>query len=299
MSEKTNDPRQAMKVLNERRRDRWLQSFTDWSAEKIAPLPLGQFIHEFLIFGIKQAWACLFAGVLITGILGTYLLYPHNAIISRYDFLFLLALGMQAVLLLLKFERWDEAKIIAIYHVVGTIMEIFKTAKGSWVYPEANFFRIAGVPLFSGFMYSTIGSYMVRCWRLFDFKFSNYPDVKWSWALAILIYANFFSHHYIIDFRVALFVMAAMIYGRCWIYFTCDKIARRMPLLLGFFLVAFFIWLAENIGTFTSVWLYPHQFRHGWSPVGFEKLGSWFLLMIISFVLVTTVHKPEKPKPLD
>lgn len=228
-----------MKVLNERRRDRWLQSFTDWSAEKIAPLPLGQFIHEFLIFGIKQAWACLFAGVLITGILGTYLLYPPNAIISRYDFLFLLALGMQAVLLLLKFERWDEAKIIAIYHVVGTIMEIFKTAKGSWVYPEANFFRIAGVPLFSGFMYSTIGSYMVRCWRLFDFKFSNYPDVKWSWALAILIYANFFSHHYIIDFRVALFVMAAMIYGRCWIYFTCDKIARRMPLLLGFSLSPF------------------------------------------------------------
>jgi uncharacterized membrane protein YoaT (DUF817 family) len=70
-------------------------------------------------------------------------------------------------------------------------------------------------------------------------------------------------------------------------------------LLLGFFLVAIFIWLAENIGTFTSVWLYPHQLKNGWSPVSVEKLGSWFLLMIISFVLVTTVHKPESLKQPD
>lgn len=288
-----------MRVGPERRRDRWLSWFIAWSASRLIPLPYGQFIHEFLIFGIKQAWACLFAGVLISGILATYLFYPHNAALARYDFLFLLALGMQAFLLALKFERWDEAKIIAIYHVVGTVMEIFKTAKGSWIYPEANFFRIAGVPLFSGFMYSTIGSYMVRCWRLFDFRFSNYPDRRWTWALALLIYTNFFTHHYIIDLRLMLFVLTAVIYARTWIYFTCDKIPRRMPLLAGFLLVAIFIWLAENIGTFTSVWLYPHQLDKTWSPVGFAKLGSWFLLMIISFVLVTSLHKPEPLTPRD
>jgi uncharacterized membrane protein YoaT (DUF817 family) len=288
-----------MRVPTERRRDRWLSWFTAWSAQHVTRLPFGQFCHEFLIFGIKQAWACLFAGVLIVGILGTYLIYPQGAIISRYDFLFILALGMQVFLLAFRFERWSEAKIIAIYHVVGTVMEIFKTAKGSWIYPELNLFRIGGVPLFSGFMYSTIGSYMVRCWRLFDFKFSNYPNRIWTWTLALLIYANFFTHHYMIDLRVALFVLTAAIYARTWIYFTCDKIPRRMPLLLGFFLVAFFIWLAENIGTFSAVWLYPHQIKHGWSPVGFEKLGSWFLLMIISFVLVTTINKPEKPKQPD
>ena len=32
-----------------------------------------------------------------------------------------------------------------------------------------------------------------------------------------------------------------------------------MPLLLGFTLVALFIWFAENIGTFTAAWIYPHQ----------------------------------------
>jgi uncharacterized membrane protein YoaT (DUF817 family) len=28
-----------------------------------------------------------------------------------------------------------------------------------------------------------------------------------------------------------------------------------------------------------------------------EKLGSWFLLMIISFVMVSLVRKPQAPEP--
>jgi hypothetical protein len=31
----------------------------------------------------------------------------------------------------------------------------------------------------------------------------------------------------------------------------------------------------------------------GWSPVSAAKLGSWFLLMIVSYVLVTLVSRPE------
>jgi len=109
--------------------------------------------------------------------------------------------------------------------------------------------------------------------------------------LALLIYANFFTHHYIPDLRWALFLLTAWVYRGTWIYFTCDQIPRRMPLLLGFLLVSIFIWLAENIGTFSAIWIYPHQ-RTAWVPVGIEKLGSWLLLMIVSFVLVTTIHRP-------
>jgi uncharacterized membrane protein YoaT (DUF817 family) len=68
-----------------------------------------------------------------------------------------------------------------------------------------------------------------------------------------------------------------------------------MPLLLGFGLVALFIWAAENIGTFATVWVYPNQ-RHGWQLVRLGKYGSWLLLMIISFVLVTLVHPPRLPE---
>ncbi len=68
-----------------------------------------------------------------------------------------------------------------------------------------------------------------------------------------------------------------------------------MPLLLGFSLVALFIWLAENIGTFTAAWMYPNQ-RLGWSLVSAGKLGAWFLLMIVSYALVALLNRPEAYK---
>ena len=68
-----------------------------------------------------------------------------------------------------------------------------------------------------------------------------------------------------------------------------------MPLVLGFGLVALFIWSGENIGTFTSAWVYPNQ-RNGWQMVQFGKFGSWLLLMIISFILVSLVHRPAPPE---
>jgi uncharacterized membrane protein YoaT (DUF817 family) len=245
-----------------------------------------------LLFGVLQAWACLFAGILLVAIVATKFAWPSAAPIARYDFLLLVALATQGCLLALKMERIEEAKVILIFHVAATVMELFKTAKGSWIYPEPNLIRIAGVPLFSGFLYSAVGSYIARCWRLFDFRFSGYPPPWTTWVLALLIYANFFSHHYVVDLRYAILVLAFLIYGRTVIHFTVDQVPRRMPLLLGFLLVALFIWIAENIGSFSTVWLYPHQLK-AWSPVSLGKLGSWFLLMIISFVLVAVVNEPR------
>lgn len=66
-----------------------------------------------------------------------------------------------------------------------------------------------------------------------------------------------------------------------------------MPLLAGFCLVAFFIWAAENLGTFATVWVYPHQ-RHGWRLVGFGKFGAWLLLLVISFILVSFAHSRRR-----
>ena len=98
-------------------------------------------------------------------------------------------------------------------------MEIFKTSVGSWVYPEACFFRIAGVPLFSGFMYSCIGSYLCRAWTLFHFEFKAHPPTIWLVALSVAIYVNFFTHHYVPDVRWALFVAAAVLFARTRVYF--------------------------------------------------------------------------------
>jgi uncharacterized membrane protein YoaT (DUF817 family) len=157
-------------------------------------------------------------------------------------------------------------------------------------------------------MYACIGSYLCRAWRLFDFRFSYHPP---RWALIVLsiaIYANFFAHHFTVDIRIALFAAAAVLFGRTIVYFKVWRVYRAMPLLLGLGLVTLFIWFAENIGTLTKTWLYPSQMP-GWSLVSFGKLGSWFLLLIISYTLVALVNRPEamdttsagqlrkKPKP--
>jgi uncharacterized membrane protein YoaT (DUF817 family) len=249
------------------------------------------FAYEFVRFGIKQAWACLFGGAMVALIVGTYLWYPRGAMLGRYDFMFLAALAIQLAMLTFKLETLEEAKVILVYHVVGTIMEVFKTDVGSWTYPEASFFRIGGVPLFSGFMYAAIGSYIARCWRLFDFRFLHHPPLWAVYLLALAIYVNFYTHHYTFDLRYLLFAAAALIFGRTWIYYKVWHVHRRMPLLLGLGLVSLFIWFAENLGTITKTWLYPHQ-ALGWSAVSFGKLGSWFLLLIISYALVAAINRP-------
>ena len=117
-------------------------------------------LYEFVLFGFKQGWACLFGGLMLALLLATHFLYPENAALHRYDFLTLSAIAIQAAMLAFRLETWAEAKIILIFHIVGTVMELFKTAAGSWIYPEASVLHIGAVPLFSGFMYAAVGSYI-------------------------------------------------------------------------------------------------------------------------------------------
>jgi uncharacterized membrane protein YoaT (DUF817 family) len=259
-----------------------------WAERRVAAL----IIYEFTRFGIKQGWACLFGASMLALLIGTHFLYPRDAWLARYDFLVLAAVAIQAAMLAFRLETWEEAKVILLFHAVGTAMEVFKTAVGSWIYPEPSLLRLGGVPLFTGFMYAAIGSYIARCWRLFDFRFTHHPPLWAIGLLAVAIYVNFFAHHYVADVRFALFALTALLFGRCWVHFRVWRVHRRMPLLVGFGLVALFIWLAENIGTFTAAWVYPHQ-RHDWEMVSLGKLGAWFLLMIISYVLVAAVNRPR------
>jgi len=135
---------------------------------------------------------------------------------------------------------------------------------------------------------------MARTTRIMDMRYTRYPDIRWTVVLAGLIYANFFTHHFIGDFRLLLFVLVAAVFGRTWVYYRPYRVYRRMPLLAGFGLTAMFIWVAENVGTFAAIWVYPNQ-RHGWQLVHFSKYGSWLLLMIVSFILVSLAHRPKLP----
>jgi uncharacterized membrane protein YoaT (DUF817 family) len=249
---------------------------------------------EFLVFGAKQAWACVFGAALLAVILAARLWYPEDAALARNDALTLAAIAIQTLMVVFKLETLRELRVIILFHIVGTGMELFKTDVGSWMYEADGILRLGSVPLFSGFMYAAVGSYMVRVYRLFDLRFARYPR-RWVTAiLATAIYLNFFTHHFIWDFRWVLLTAVAVIYARTVMHFRFFRKTFRMPLLLAFTLVAFFIWLAENIATWAGAWAYPDQVD-GWQLVSASKLVSWFLLMIISVVLVTWVYPPREP----
>ena len=71
-----------------------------------------------------------------------------------------------------------------------------------------------------------------------------------------------------------------------------------MPLVVAFGLIALVIWLAENVATYTKVWLYPNQSAR-WHMVGIEKIGSWLLLMIISYIMIELLNRWRQRQSLD
>jgi uncharacterized membrane protein YoaT (DUF817 family) len=250
-------------------------------------------MREFLIFGIKQARASVFAGSFFV------LLFISNHIplfgLARYDFLFLAAILIQIILYLTKIETKDEVKVIFLFHIIGLCLELYKTSPGigSWSYPEDGILKIATVPLYSGFMYAAIGSYISQAWKIFKLELTNYTHYLLSVLLCFLIYLNFFTNHYIYDIRYFLIFAVFILFWKVRVYFTVTDIPRWMPLNLGFLLIAFFIWIAENISTYLGAWKYPSQV-HTWTVVSTGKISSWFLMVIISFILVAYLKHFKK-----
>lgn len=242
-------------------------------------------VWEFFIFGIKEARSCIFAGSFF------FILFISSHIplfgLARYDFIFLATIALQVLLLATKVETWDEVRTIFLFHVIGTVLELYKThpAIASWSYPEPGFFKIATVPLYSGFMYAAVGSYFSQAWRIFKVELEEYPPYLWTIVLCTAIYINFFTNHFLPDVRILLIPAVFLVFTRTRIHFFPLKERRWMPLGLAFCLVAFFIWLAENISTFLGAWQYPDQV-HIWNAVSTNKITSWFLMVIISFIIV-------------
>lgn len=263
----------------------------DLSSKARALVPLAA---ELVVFGIKEVRACVFAGSFFA------LLFLSNHIplfgLPRYDFLFLAAIALQVILYLTKVETLDEIKTIFLFHLIGTALELFKThpSVGSWSYPEEAFFKIATVPLFSGFMYAAVGSYIAQAWRILKLELKEPPNYATTLVLGFLIYLNFFTNHFIPDFRLLLIPAVFLLFARTQVLFTVIKERRSMPLALGLCLTAFFIWIAENLSTFWGAWQYPDQV-HVWNAVSTGKITSWFLMVIISFIIVAYLkHYKER-----
>ena len=254
---------------------------------------------EFWFFGLKEARACLFVGLFFLAVFTV----PRAGIagLPRYDVLLIIALAIQAWMLWTKLETWDEFKAICVFHAVGFALEAFKVSGGikSWSYPDPAYTKILDVPLFAGFMYAAVGSYIVQAWRLFSLEIRHHPPHWMAAVIAIGIYVNFFTHHYIGDYRWYLAAGLMGLYARSVVIFHPMSAPRRMPLLVSFVLIGFFIWLAENISTFFGIWKYPNQLG-AWATVSLGKWSSWSLLVVMTFTIVANlkhikskIHVPE------
>ena len=146
------------------------------------------FLHEFFTFGLKQARAAIFSGSFLA------ILFVSNYVplfgLARNDFLFVAAVLIQVIMYLTRLETKDEVKVIFLFHIIGLVLELYKTSPevGSWSYPQEGLFMIVTVPLYSGFMYAAIGSYISQAWKIFKLELTNYKHYLISVALCLLIY---------------------------------------------------------------------------------------------------------------
>ncbi len=263
---------------------------TQQIAIRILGRKLGEPVSEFLIFGFKEAAACVFAG----SFLFLLAISGHISVpgLARYDFLFLSAIAIQIVLVAVRLENWREVAVLSLFHLIGMGLELYKTSPSirSWSYPERSVFHIRTVPLYSGFMYASVASYIMQAWRLMRVRVVNFPPFWMAVGLSAAIYANFFTNHYLADLRWFLAAAVLVLFRKTRIYFIVIHKERWMPLSLSFLLIGFFIWIAENIATYFGAWQYPHQ-KQQWAIVGPTKISSWMLLVIISFIIVAALKE--------
>ncbi|MBB5983476.1 DUF817 domain-containing protein [Kribbella solani] len=243
---------------------------------------------QLLRFGWLEVVSCLFPAFLFAGLaVSKYVDLP----IARYDALLLYCLVLTLLFWLVRLETWREVAVIFGFHLVGLGLELFKVHVGSWQYPGDAVTKFAGVPLFAGFMYAAVGSYLCQAWRRFDLRVSGYRPLQTT-VFAVLIYLNFFTHHWLPDLRIPIAIGLLVVLRRAWVFFTVGVRRYRMPLAVSFALIGFFLWIAENAGTFLDAWNYPDQVSV-WRIVHPEKFGAWSLLVSMSFVLVASVKSLE------
>lgn len=247
-------------------------------------------MRQLIRFARAEAASCGYA-VAVFALLAVTSVVPLP--LPRYDVLLIACVILTAVLWRTGAESGREVLVIGLFHLDGLALELFKVHAGSWSYPQTAYTKIAGVPLYSGFMYAAVGSYMCQAWRRLDLGLVSYRPLPTA-AAALFAYANFFTHHWLPDLRLLCVAALLAATWRTTVTYRVGTSRYRMPLALSFALIGGFLWLAENAATFLGAWQYPEQ-GDVWRMVHPSKFGSWTLLVSVSFVLVAAVKQWSRP----
>ncbi len=109
------------RALEHRLGERLRAALPDWASEVV-------------MFFAKQAWAALFGLLFLAALMISKAVWQESWVITRFDGLFIFAVLTQAFMLWTRLENWEEARVIVIFHLTGTIMEFFITFQ----YQEAD-----------------------------------------------------------------------------------------------------------------------------------------------------------------
>jgi uncharacterized membrane protein YoaT (DUF817 family) len=239
-------------------------------------------LKQVLLFGFRQGLSCIFPLVIFISLAASTMI---DTGIPRYDTLLIICIAAQLFMFFGGLETRDEVLVITLFHALGLIMEIHKVHRGSWSYPEEAYTKFFGVPLYAGFMYASVGSYICQAWRNLALQVHHWPVPLLSMVAGAAIYLNFFTNAFIPDLRWIIVLFVMIVFFKTRFSFVLNQRTYYMPAVLSFILVGLFIWLGENIATFYGAWKYAHQ-HTGWQMVRWHKISSWSLLVIVSIIIV-------------
>ena len=243
-------------------------------------------LFYYILYNLKAA---IFGILMLVAITLSAALWQENWVMFRYDALTLYAIALQIWMIASKRETLLDFYVILLFHFIGSSMEWYKVARGSWAYPEEAYFQLFNVPLFVGFMYGSVASYMVQMMRLSRKGALTLPHPVFLGVLALLICVNFVTNHYIIDFRAILFLLTLLLFYKTYIVITIP-----IPIIGVIFVASLALYMAENIGTVTATWAYKNQSQFEF--VALSKIGSWYLLLFVSFITIILTHPQYKKR---
>ena len=241
-------------------------------------------------FTARCVVSCTFPFVLVALIGATK--FIHVPGVARYDLLFVLCVAVQLLMVKLRLETWRDAAVVAVFHLLGLALEVYKVNQGSWSYPEACLTSIAGAPLYSGFMHGSVASFMCLAWKRFDLRSTGWPASWLTGSAAALVYLQFFWPQWPMAVRILMLGGVFIVFWRTTVQFSSLQGRWTIPMPLAFGLIGTMIWVAENIATYLGAWQYPYQ-ADGWVPVHWGKTVSWTLLMMVSLVLVAEYKRRQ------
>ncbi|MBL3655055.1 DUF817 domain-containing protein [Fulvivirga sediminis] len=240
------------------------------------------FLKKLLLFGWLQAISCIFPVIIFVSLAFSSVATGY---IPRYELLLIICILAQVIMYKTGLETKDEVYVISMFHILGLVMELHKVHHGSWSYPDSAYSKFLGVPLYSGFMYASVGSYICQAWRNLQLTALHWPKKILAIVIGAAIYLNFITNAYLPDLRLYIIAALIIIFWRTKFSFTLDGKTHKISAILSFILIGFFIWLAENIATFFGAWRYAYQ-HNGWQIVEWHKITSWSLLVIVSIIIV-------------